>query len=95
MLCLSAPLLGVIDMVTSYFQALGKAVQSLLITIPRNAALFIPAVILLNHFWGLHGVIAAQPIVEAILTVVCLILYGKSRSASAGVEGVKAQAASY
>ncbi|MDE6921548.1 MAG: MATE family efflux transporter, partial [Lachnospiraceae bacterium] len=33
---LSAPMLGVINMITSYFQALGAAVKSLLVTIMRN-----------------------------------------------------------
>ena len=74
-LCLSAPALGIINMVTSYFQALGKALRSLTITVLRNAVLFIPAVILLNHLWGLAGVIAAQPVVEAVLMGICLILY--------------------
>ena len=74
-LCLSAPALGIINMVTSYFQALGKAVHSLTITVLRNAVLFVPAVILLNFFWGLTGVIAAQPIVEGLLTIICLVLY--------------------
>lgn len=74
-LCLSAPMLGVINMITSYFQALGKAVKSLVITLLRNAALFIPGVMLLNHFWKLNGVIAAQPVVETILTVICLFMY--------------------
>lgn len=74
-LCLSAPTLGVINMVTSYFQALGKALHSLSITVMRNAVLFIPAVILLNHSWGLTGVIAAQPMVEVLLTVICFVLY--------------------
>lgn len=41
----------------------------------RNAVLFIPSVILLNHRWGLTGVIAAQPVVEVLLTVIGLILY--------------------
>lgn len=41
----------------------------------RNAVLFIPAVILLNYRWGLTGVIAAQPVVEVLLTVICLVLY--------------------
>ena len=62
-------------MVTSYFQALGKALYSLSITVMRNAVLFIPAVILLNHCWGLTGVIAAQPVVEVLLTAICLVLY--------------------
>ena len=47
-------------MMTSYFQALGKAIKSLTITVLRNAALFIPRVIILNYIWKLNGVIAAQ-----------------------------------
>ena len=76
-LCLTAPLLGVINMITSYFQALGKAMKSLIITVLRNAVLFIPGVIVLNHFWKLNGVIAAQPVVEAVLTMICLFMYSK------------------
>ncbi|MCI8512177.1 MAG: hypothetical protein HFE83_09310 [Lachnospiraceae bacterium] len=68
-------MLVVFNMVTSYFQALGKAIKSLTITVLRNAALFIPGVILLNYFWKLNGVIAAQPIVETILTILCLLMY--------------------
>lgn len=74
-LCLSAPLLGIINIITSYFQALGKAVKSLLITLLRNAILFIPGVIILNYLWKLNGVIAAQPVVETILTILCIVMY--------------------
>ena len=70
-------MLGVINMMTSYFQALGKAMKSLAITILRNAVLFIPGVVILNNFWKLDGVIAAQPVVETILTVICIIMYVK------------------
>ena len=76
-LCLSAPTLGVINMMTSYFQALGKAVKSLTITLLRNAVLFIPGVIILNHFGRLNGVIAAQPVVETALAVICILMYIK------------------
>lgn len=76
-LCLSAPMLGVINMMTSYFQALGKALKSLIITVLRNAVLFIPGVIILNYFWQLNGVIAAQPVVETILTIICIFMYIK------------------
>lgn len=77
---LSAPMLGIINTVTSYFQALGAAVKSLLITIMRNVILFIPAVILLNSLWQLDGVIAAQPIVETFLAIICIVLYVKDSS---------------
>lgn len=83
-LCLSAPLPGVINMMTSYFQALGKAVKSLTITLLRNAVLFIPGVIILNHFWNLSGVIAAQPVVETVLAVICIWMYIRDIKPRAG-----------
>ncbi len=75
LLCFHAPLLGVINMVTAYFQALGKALNSLIITILRNVVLFIPGVAALNYFFKLNGVILTQLIVEIVLTVICLIMY--------------------
>lgn len=79
-LCLSAPMLGVINMITSYFQALGEAMKSLIITVLRNAVLFIPGVVVLNYFWKLNGVIAAQPVVETILTIICIFMYIRNKN---------------
>ena len=77
---LSAPMLGIINMITSYFQALGVAVKSLLITIMRNVILFIPTVMILNSLWQLNGVIAAQPVVETVLAIICIVMYVKDSS---------------
>ncbi len=74
---LSAPMLGIINMITGYFQALGVAIKSLLITIMRNVVLFIPAVMILNRLWQLNGVIAAQPVVENVLGIICIMMYAK------------------
>lgn len=78
LLCFHAPLLGIINMATSYFQAIGNAASSLAITVLRNVALFVPGVVLLNYIWQLDGVILTQLIVESIVTVICLILYAVS-----------------
>lgn len=75
LLCFHAPIIGIINRVTAYFQALGKAVNSLLITILRNMVLFIPGVIILNYLLQLDGVILTQFVVEAILTIICVLLY--------------------
>lgn len=72
---LSAAMLGIINMVTSYYQALGKAMNSLLITMMRNVILFIPCVILLNAVFGLNGSISAQPVVETLLAAICIVMY--------------------
>jgi len=61
---------SIINMVTSYFQAFGKALCSLIITVLRNVALFILAVVVLNHYWQLSGVIDAKLLAEVVLTIV-------------------------
>ena len=75
LLCFHAPLLGIINMVISYFQALGRAASSLAITVLRNVVLFIPGVMVLNYLWKLNGVILTQLVVEGVLTVICLMMY--------------------
>lgn len=55
--------------------ALGKAVNSLVITLLRNVVLFIPGVIVMNTLFKLNGVILTQLVVEIFLTVICIIMY--------------------
>ena len=66
-------------MVTSYFQALGKAKNSLIITVLRNVVLFIPGAWLMNYLFGLNGVILTQLVVEGVLAVICSFLYMGNR----------------
>ena len=56
-------------------QTSNKAANSLAITLMRNLILFIPGFIILNKFFGLDGAIAAQPVVEVVLAVVCVVMY--------------------
>ena len=72
-------MLGIINTVTAYYQALGKAMNSLVITMLRNITLFIPGVIILNALFGLNGAIASQPVVETALAMICLGMYLISR----------------
>jgi len=72
---LSAGMLGIINIVTAYYQSLGNAANSLLITMLRNIILFIPCVILLNAVAGLNGAISAQPVVETLLAIICLVMF--------------------
>ena len=78
-LCVTATLQGIINMVTSYFQALGKAASSLLITLLRNVVIFVPAVLLLNMLFGLNGTIASQPVTEGLIAATCAVMYFISR----------------
>lgn len=78
-LCLASPVLGITNMVISYYQALGKAFQSLLITMLRNVVIFIPCVIIMNALFKLTGTILSQCIVEVLMAAICVVMYLGSR----------------
>ncbi|MCF0111783.1 MAG: MATE family efflux transporter [Erysipelotrichaceae bacterium] len=74
-MCISGPLVGIINMIGAYFQALGKAKASLTITILRNVVLFIPALYILNTLFGLNGVVATHAVVEFLIAILSFVMY--------------------
>lgn len=70
------PVIGFQIVSASYFQAIGRPRQALLLMLSRQILLLIPAVLILPHFFGLDGVWAAIPTADAgsaLLTGVCLV----------------------
>ena len=69
------PLIGFQVVSASYFQAVGKPREALLLMLSRQVLLLIPAVIILPRFFGLDGVWAAMPVADfgaSALTGICL-----------------------
>ena len=56
-------------------QAMGKGKESLILGVCRQGLFAIPILLILNHFVGLKGVVAAQLISDAITFVLATILY--------------------
>lgn len=54
----------------AYFQAVGKAIPALLLTLTRQGFFFIPLVIILPKFWGELGVWLSFPIADVLATIV-------------------------
>ena len=54
----------------AYFQAAGKAIPALLLTLSRQALLFIPLVFLLPMWLGTIGVWLAFPISDVLATLI-------------------------
>lgn len=63
-LCTYSWVTGITNIVTNYFQAIGKPLPSIVLTILKNIVLLIPALAIMDNMWGLTGVIAYQTIVE-------------------------------
>jgi Na+-driven multidrug efflux pump len=74
-LILSAPLLGVPFTLYGAFQAMGKSVEALLIILSRQGLVFIPALAIGNMIAGLNGIVYAQPIADAALVIMAVIMF--------------------
>lgn len=67
---LSMPFLGAQMVLMTMFQALGKTVESLIISLGRQGLFFIPALVIFSSLWGFNGFIFALPVAD--ITTVCL-----------------------
>ncbi len=74
---LMMPIVGFQIVSASYFQAVGKPKEAMLLMLSRQLLILVPAVLILPHFFGLNGVWAAMPtadLVSSLLTGFCLLL---------------------
>ena len=49
-----------------FFQAIGKSVRSAALSLSRQIVILIPFMIILSHFFGIMGVLAAGPVADAL-----------------------------
>ena len=63
---ISLPLMGVGFIGGAYFQAIGKPIPALVLTLARQGLFMIPLMFILAHFYGLDGVWASLPVGEIL-----------------------------
>lgn len=74
-LCISLlPLVGIYYIVIYYYQAIGEAKKSFLLSIFRETVIFIPMAILFVQLFGITGVWAAYPVTDAIVSLTSIHL---------------------
>lgn len=71
---LMTPLVGVQVVGAALFQALGKAVPSIILTLSREIILFIPFVLILPKFFGLSGIWFSFPLADLITILFTTVL---------------------
>lgn len=64
------PIIGLQTIGSAYFQAIGKAVPALLLTLSRQGFFFIPLVLILPMYFGIIGVWIAFPLADLLSTIV-------------------------
>jgi multidrug efflux pump len=74
-LMLSVPVLGIMFVFEFTFQALGKAVPTLVLSISRQGFVFIPMLFIGRAVAGLNGIIFAQPVADIIAVFISLGMF--------------------
>ncbi|MGP1529074.1 MAG: MATE family efflux transporter [Treponema sp.] len=71
------PLVPLMILNMTLFQAIGKAKPAAFLALSRQLVLFVPAVLILPRFIGVKGVWAASPCVDGLLVVISMIIVVK------------------
>jgi putative MATE family efflux protein len=74
---MALPLVGFQVVSSNYFQAVGKPLYSLVLTMSRQVVFLLPAVLIMPIFLGMNGVFAAGPVADtlsAIMTGLFLVV---------------------
>ncbi len=71
---ISIPFLSILFLFSFTFQAVGKGIPSLILAISRQGFIFIPTIIIGNAFFGLNGIVFAQPIADIVSSFLSVIM---------------------
>ncbi len=66
----ATPIIAIQLIGSAYFQAIGKAVPALLLTLTRQGFFFIPLIFILPHYFGELGVWISFPVADILSTIV-------------------------
>ena len=72
---LATPIMGINFVINTSFQAMGKGKQSMLLSISRQGLINIPLLFLMNHWFGLLGIVWTQLVSDLITFILGYILY--------------------
>lgn len=68
---------------SNYFQAVGKPLQSTILSLSRQVLLFIPLLLILPNFWGINGAWRTAPIADGLAVLLtAALIYSEMKSLS-------------
>ncbi len=73
------PLVGFQVVISGYFQSIGQAKKSIILSLSRQLIFLIPSIIILPRFFGLDGVWAATPVSDFMASLLALIFFIRQR----------------
>ena len=70
-----APIIGFQFVFMSTFQALGKSIPSLVLSLSRQGIAFIPTILIGTKLFGINGIIWSQPIADIVSVALATVMY--------------------
>ena len=55
-----------------FFQAIGKSAKSAIVSLSRQILILIPSMIILGHFFGIHGLLYSGPLADGVAFLIAL-----------------------
>ena len=77
-LFLALPIIGIQLIGAAYFQAIGKALPALLLTLSRQGLFFIPLLFILPSYFGVIGVWIAFPLADLFSTIITVYFLNRA-----------------
>ena len=71
------PFVGYQMVTSNFFQSIGRAKISILLTLSRQVGFLIPALMVLPRFWGLRGVWASIPTADCCATLLTVVVFNQ------------------
>ena len=79
-LIIGIPFMAVGFLYSATFQALGKAIPALLVTVVRQGLVFIPVLIIADNLIGVSGLVLAQPVSDVVSMLITILIFIKVKS---------------
>lgn len=76
--CIAMPFMSIGYLMTIKFQAMGKAVEALIMSVLRKGLLDIPLLFVMSAVFGLYGIVCVQPVVDTIAVAAAYFLNRKA-----------------
>ena len=71
---MAGPILGLVFIGANTIQAMGKALAAFILNLLRQGIFLIPLIFILDHFFGLSGVVFSNPVADYLAVVVSYIV---------------------
>ena len=72
---LAGPFIGILFIFNFTFQAMGKAIPSLILSLSRQGLVFFPVLVISNRLFGLDGIVYSQPIADFVSIFMALGMF--------------------